>query len=245
MSNKTPVVPSTEGPPTHGHKDELAAEELASPGSTATCFPNITETREVVNMNSSESEEMKNSGEGPPTHGHRDELTAEELANSESITTRNPSPAALRGLARWQQSTPSEDKNILGGGVRAMRRHRGTVVMACCVKRRDSKKMGVLLAAAGIFVPDMTHLKRCGFFGGVVSKRERLSRAKKKDSVYPIGDGNKTKKPGARTQKGARNGTRTHVGMSKRLDLHIRTGKHEPSSCACDRGDISLINTRI
>jgi hypothetical protein len=78
MSNKTPVVPSTEGPPTHGHKDELAAEELASPESTATCFPNITETREVVNMDSSESEEMKNSGEGPPTHGHRDELTAEE-----------------------------------------------------------------------------------------------------------------------------------------------------------------------
>jgi hypothetical protein len=45
-----------------------------------------------------------------------------------------------------------------------MRRHRGTVVMACCVKRRDSKKMGVLLAAAGIFVPDMTRLNE-----GIVS----------------------------------------------------------------------------
>jgi hypothetical protein len=43
------------------------------------------------------------------------------------------------------------------------------------------------------------------------------------------------KKPGARTKKGPRDGTRTHVGMSKRLDLHIRTGKHGPPSCACDR----------
>jgi hypothetical protein len=40
----------------------------------------------------------------------------------------------------------------------------------------------------------MNHLKRYGFFGGAMSKRERLSRAKKKDSVYPIGDGNKIKK---------------------------------------------------
>jgi hypothetical protein len=132
--------------------------------------------------------------------------------------------------------------NILGDGVWAWTLaetswwHNSGDIWCDGVKRRDFKKMRALLAAAGIFVPDMTHLKRCGFFGGVVSKRERLSRAKKKDSVYPIGDGNKIKKPGARTKKGAHNGTRTHVGMSKRLDLHIRTGKHEPSSYACDRG---------
>jgi hypothetical protein len=58
------------------------------------------------------------------------------------------------------------------------------MVMAYDVKRRDFKKIRALLAAAGIFVPDMTHLKRCEFFGGAMSKQERLRRAKKKDSVY-------------------------------------------------------------
>jgi hypothetical protein len=98
--------------------------------------------------------------------------------------------------------------------------------MAYGVKRRDLKKMGVLLAAAGIFVPDMTPLKRCGFFGGAMSKRERLRRAKKKDSVYPIGDGeNKIKKARSPDKKrGPRcdSDTRTHVGMSERLDLHSK-----------------------
>ena len=32
------------------------------------------------------------------------------------------------------------------------------------VQRRDFKKFRLLLAAEGIFVPDMTHLKRCRFF---------------------------------------------------------------------------------
>jgi hypothetical protein len=45
-----------------------------------------------------------------------------------------------------------------------MRRHGGTVVMTYGVKRGDFKKMGALLAVAGIFEPDMTRLKRCGFF---------------------------------------------------------------------------------
>jgi hypothetical protein len=84
---------------------------------------------------------------------------------------------------------------FLGGGMWALRRHGGTVAAVYGIKRRDSKKMRVLLAAAGIFVLDMTHLKthlkRCGLLGGAMSKRERLSSAKKKDSVYPIGDGNK------------------------------------------------------
>jgi hypothetical protein len=33
LSNRTSVVPSAEGPPAHGHRDELAAEELANPES--------------------------------------------------------------------------------------------------------------------------------------------------------------------------------------------------------------------
>jgi hypothetical protein len=74
--------------------------------------------------------------------------------------------------------------------------------MACGIKRRDFKKMRAMLAAAGIFVPHMTHLKRCEFFGGAMSKRERLRRAKKKYSVYPIGDGeNKIKKAKELRQK--------------------------------------------
>jgi hypothetical protein len=32
------------------------------------------------------------------------------------------------------------------------------------VQRKDFKKIRILLAAEGIFVSDMTHLKSCGFF---------------------------------------------------------------------------------
>jgi hypothetical protein len=132
----------------------------------------------------------------------------------------------------------SEDKKISGCGVPAMRRHGGTMVMAYGFKRRDFKKMRVLLAAAGIFVPDMTHLKRCGLFGGTMSKRERLRRAKKKDSVYPIGDGEKEikkarssdKKRGPRLDSNPR-GYGQEIGPD-----HLRKGRHEPSSYAWDRG---------
>jgi hypothetical protein len=96
----------------------------------------------------------------------------------------------------------SEDKKISGGGVWVMQRHGGTTVMAFGVKMRDFKKRRVLLAAAGIFVPDMTHLKRCGFIGGAMYKRERLRRAKKKDSVYPIGDGENGKARSLTKKKG-------------------------------------------
>jgi hypothetical protein len=105
------------------------------------------------------------------------------------------------------------------------------MVMAYGFKRRDFKKMGVLLAAAGIFVPDMTHLKRCGFFGGAMSKRERLRRAKTKYSVYPIGDGEKKrKKTGAQTKKGPTMGLEpTWVGMSYEQEIgpaHLHTAKN-------------------
>jgi hypothetical protein len=111
MSNKTSVVSPAAGPPTHGHKDKLAEEELANPGSATTYNPNTAETREVVIKYINESEEMKNSG----------------------------------------------------GGMGAIRRHGGTTLVVCGDQRRDFKKIRLLLAAEGIFVPDMTHLKRCGF----------------------------------------------------------------------------------
>ena len=79
------------------------------------------------------------SAEGPPTHGHKDKLTAEELANPESITARNPSPAETREMAA-KYIKESEDKKISGDGMRAMRRHGGTIVMACGVKGETSRK---------------------------------------------------------------------------------------------------------
>jgi hypothetical protein len=39
------------------------------------------------------------SAEGPPTHGHGDKLTAEELANSEGIATCNPNITEAREMA--------------------------------------------------------------------------------------------------------------------------------------------------
>jgi hypothetical protein len=52
----------------------------------------------------------------------------------------------------------------LGDGMRAIRRHGGTALVIYGVQRKDFKKIRILLAAEGIFVPDMTRLKRCGFF---------------------------------------------------------------------------------
>jgi hypothetical protein len=121
-----------------------------------------------------------------------------------------------------------------------MRRHGGTMAMACGLKRRDFKKMRALLAAAGICVPDMTRLKRCGFFGGAMSKRERLRRAKGgKKSVYPIGDGEKEKKrkkQELRQKRGPRWDSNPRVYEREIGPNHLRKGRHEPSSYACDRG---------
>jgi hypothetical protein len=85
---------------------------MANPGSTITVNPNLAETREMVIKYISESEDMKNSGDG----------------------------------------------------MRAIRRHGGPVLVIYGVQRKDFKKIRILLAAEGIFVPDMTHPKRCGFF---------------------------------------------------------------------------------
>jgi hypothetical protein len=86
--------------------------------------------------------------EGPPTHGSKDKRVEEEMemANSESITARNPGPAETREMAT-KYIKESEDKKISGGGVWAMRRHGGTIVMAFGVKMRGFKKMRALLAA--------------------------------------------------------------------------------------------------
>jgi hypothetical protein len=110
MSNKTSVVPSADGPD-HEPSGKRVREELANPESTTTANTNLAEAREMVTKYISDSEEMKNTGDG----------------------------------------------------MRATRRHGGTVLMIYGVQRNDFKKIRTLLAAEEIFVPDMTHLKRCGF----------------------------------------------------------------------------------
>jgi hypothetical protein len=102
--------------------------------------------------------------EGPPIHGSKDKRAEEEMANPESAITRNPNMAETREVVIKYINESEEIKNS-GGGMRSIRRHGGTVLVVYGVQRRDFKKIRLLLAAEGIFVPpDMTHLKRCGFF---------------------------------------------------------------------------------
>jgi hypothetical protein len=103
--------------------------------------------------------------EGPPTHGSKDKRAEEELANPESTTACNPSTAEAREVVvkYFKYISESEETKKSGDGMRAMRRHGGTILVVYGVQRRDFKKIRLLLAAEGFFVPDMTHLKRCGF----------------------------------------------------------------------------------
>jgi hypothetical protein len=101
--------------------------------------------------------------DGSPTHGSSAKRVEEELANPESTTTANPNMAETREMVT-KYIKESEDMKNTGGGMRAIRRHGGTVLVIYGVQRKDFKKIRILLAAEGIFVPDMTHLKRCGFF---------------------------------------------------------------------------------
>jgi hypothetical protein len=102
--------------------------------------------------------------EGPPTHESSAKRVEEELANPESTTTANPNLVETREMVT-KYIKESEDIKNTGDGMRAIRRHRGTVLMIYGVERKDFKKIRILLAAEGIFIiPDMTHLKRCGFF---------------------------------------------------------------------------------
>ena len=63
MSNKTSVISPADGP-THEPSAKRVEEELANPESTTTANPNLAETREMVIKYISESEDMKNTGDG-------------------------------------------------------------------------------------------------------------------------------------------------------------------------------------
>jgi hypothetical protein len=85
------------------------------------------------------------------------------VANSKSTAACNPSIVETREVVNKYINESEEVKNS-GDGMRAIRRHGGTVLLVYGFKRKDFKKIRLLLAAEGIFVADMTHLKRCGFF---------------------------------------------------------------------------------
>jgi hypothetical protein len=75
-----------------------------------------------------------------------------------------------------------------------------------------------------------------------IRRRPREQRERKRFCIDCISDGRRIKakrKEKIVQKEGAHDGTRTHVGMSKRLDLitlEIRKGRHEPPSYALDRG---------
>ena len=84
------------------------------------------------------------------------------MANPESTITCNPNTAEAREMVIKYINESEEMKNS-DDGMRAIRRHGATILVVYGVQRRDFKKIRLLLAAEGIFVPDMTHHKRCGF----------------------------------------------------------------------------------
>jgi hypothetical protein len=79
-----------------------------------------------------------------------------------------------------------------------------------------------------------------------MSKRERLRRAKKKYSVYPIGgDGRKKKRAmGLAPKKGPTMGLVTHVGIRKGLDLNNKEQEITGHQAAPVTGRTDLIYTR-
>jgi hypothetical protein len=104
--------------------------------------------------------------EGPPTHGSKDKRVEEEMANPGSTIAVNPDLAETREMA-IKCINESEDMKNSGDGMRAIRRHGGTVLVIYMVsKGRISRKSGFCWLLRGLCtrVPDMTHLKRYGFF---------------------------------------------------------------------------------
>jgi hypothetical protein len=123
---------------------------------TGTGAPRIRYPDETSNKTS-----VVSSAEEPSVQA--DKLTVDELENSETVATCNTNLAETREMVSRYIKEPEEMKDS-GDGMGVMRRNGGTVVMIYGVKRNDFKKMRILLAAEEIFVPDMTHLKRCGFY---------------------------------------------------------------------------------
>jgi hypothetical protein len=109
-----------------------------------------------------------------------------------------------------------------GGGMRAMGRQGGTAGLVYGVKRHRCCKYyngtGEFQGCWWVAIKGAIEGS-----GSAMSKRERLRRAKKKNSVYPIGEEKVSvlKNSVQKSQKfglikWAHDGTRIHVGMSKR-----------------------------
>jgi hypothetical protein len=103
------------------------------------------------------------SADGPDLEPSGKRVLWEDLSDPKSTITVNANLAETREVVTKYINESEEMKNT-GDGMRAIRRHGGAVLMIYGVQRKDFKKIRILLAAEEIFVPDMTHLKRCGFF---------------------------------------------------------------------------------
>ena len=103
------------------------------------------------------------SADGPELEPSGKRVIWEDLSDPKSAITVNANLAETREMVTKYINESEEMKNT-GDGMRAIRRHGGAVLMIYGVQRKDFKKIRLLLAAEEIFVPDMTHLKRCGFF---------------------------------------------------------------------------------
>jgi hypothetical protein len=102
------------------------------------------------------------SADGPELEPSGKRVIWEDLSDPKSTITVNANLAETREMVTKYINESEEMKNT-GDGMRAIRRHGGAVLMIYGVQRKDFKKIRLLLAAEEIFVPDMTHLKRCGF----------------------------------------------------------------------------------
>jgi hypothetical protein len=125
---------------------------------TGTGAPRIRDPDEMSNKTS-----VVSSAEEPSVQEAADKRGVDELEKSDAAATNNTSLAETREMAS-RYIKESEDMKDSGDGMRAMRRHGGTVVIIYGVKRKDFKKMRIMLAAEEVFVPDMTDLKRYGFY---------------------------------------------------------------------------------
>ena len=162
------------------------------------------------------------SADGPALEPSGKRVLWEELADPESTITVNANLAEMREMVTKYIHESEEMKNT-GDCMRAIRRHGGAVLMIYGVQRKDFKKIRILLAAEEVFVPDMTHLKRCGSIGGAMYKREkfrisdRRRRKMQKPEVWP-------KKRGPRWDSNQNpRGYEQEIGPAQQ-----RTGKHEP-----------------
>jgi hypothetical protein len=116
------------------------------------------------------------------------------------------------------------------------------------VGEEDITNVRTVLGANGIHAANMMGIDvdAMGFRALRGIRMRPREQRERKDSVYPIGEGEKQKAKKMSKKKGlqgAHDGTRTHVGMSKRLDLVIKEQEGTSHQATLVIGGITFINT--